>query len=106
MRVLILIAIAACGGSNVNVKTTGGKKEHVKFDAVKPDARREFEAGMRTLRNGGPEAGESAKPHFKEALKDDGSLWEAWHDLGVIAWGEGDDDEAIEIGRASCRERV
>src|SRR6185369_9523997 len=47
------------------------------------------------LRLGGPEANETAAGRLKSAVKTDPSLWEAWHDLGVIAWKEGDDDEAI-----------
>ena len=100
MRYAILVVwlsgLLACGGHHVNVATTGGPKTQVKLDPVKPAARQEFEAGMRAMRLGGPDAGDTAKGRFKHALEIDGSLWEAWHDLGVIAWNEGDDDAAID----------
>ena len=51
---------------------------------------------MRALRLGGPEAHETASARLKAALEIDGSIWEAWHDLGVIAWKDGEDDEAID----------
>jgi tetratricopeptide (TPR) repeat protein len=51
---------------------------------------------MRALRLGGPEANETAKARLKAALQIDSSIWEAYYDLGVIAWKDGEDDDAIE----------
>jgi tetratricopeptide (TPR) repeat protein len=50
---------------------------------------------MRALRLGGPEALETAKARLKAALDIDPKIWEAWHDLGVISYKDGDDDAAI-----------
>ena len=41
------------------------------------------------------EALETAKARLKAALDIDPKLWEAWHDLGVINYKDGSDDEAI-----------
>jgi tetratricopeptide (TPR) repeat protein len=99
--------LAACGGSTGkrNVAGTGpGTKQH--RDAVKPAAQKEFEAAMRAIRLGGPEADETARARLRSALKLDGTIWEAWYDLGAIAWREGDDDEAIDdYGKALSIDR-
>ncbi|MBA3502809.1 MAG: tetratricopeptide repeat protein [Deltaproteobacteria bacterium] len=50
---------------------------------------------MRALRLGGPDAMETAKARLKAALDIDPKIWEAWHDLGVIHYKDGDDDSAI-----------
>ncbi len=94
----ILIALAtACGGSSkhTTLGSGSGRTAKAKRDKVKPAAYKEFEAAMRAIRLGGPEANETARARLKAALKEDGSLWEAWFDLGTIAWKDGDDDEAI-----------
>ena len=91
----LAIALAACGSTAVRNIGPGGKKV-VKLDPVNPKAQREFEAAMRAMRLGGPEAGETAKARLKAALEIDPKLWEAWHDLGVIAFKDGDDDVAID----------
>ncbi|MEZ4359072.1 MAG: tetratricopeptide repeat protein [Kofleriaceae bacterium] len=93
---LALSALATgCGGGGARAtqRTAGAAK--VKRDPVKPAAAREFEAGLRALRLGGAEAPETAKARFQEALRLDPTLWEAWHDLGVLAYQDGDDEEAI-----------
>ena len=105
MRLVVLVAVlsslGACGGSQAGGKTAGGKPVQRKLDPVNPKAQKEFDSAMRALRLGGPEANETARGRLRAAVKIDGSLWEAWHDLGVIAWKEGDDDEAIEdFGKA------
>jgi Tfp pilus assembly protein PilF len=95
VAILLAIALAACGGpAKRTVK--GGRTATAQRDAIKPAARKEFEAAMRALRLGGPEADETARGRLRAALKIDPSLWEAWYDLGVIAWREGEDDEAID----------
>lgn len=99
-RTLLFLAAAlpalACGGGGGKRQIAGpGGTAVVKRDPVKPAAAREFEAGLRALRLGGAEAPATAKARFQEAVRLDPSLWEAWHDLGVIAYGEGLDDEAV-----------
>ena len=92
---IALVAPACGGGSKRTTLGAGGKEKKQKRDKVKPAAYKEFEAAMRAFRLGGPEAAETAKTRLKNAVKEDGSLWEAYFDLGTIAWKEGDDDEAI-----------
>ncbi len=95
---IMLVLVAACGGKSSHRTLAGGGTHEAKpkRDPVKPAAYKEFEAAMRALRLGGPEAAETAKGRLKEAIKIDGGIWEAWFDLGTIAWKDGDDDEAIE----------
>jgi tetratricopeptide (TPR) repeat protein len=102
MKILAVVcALAACGGTTKKTDTTVAKHGKEKRDPVKPAAYREFEAAMRAIRLGGPEASETARARLRAALKIDGTIWEAWFDLGAIAWKEGDDDEAVEdYGRA------
>ncbi len=99
---LALVA-PACGGRTVKRTTVDGKKvvKTPKLRPVKPEALREFDAGMRAMRLGGPEAFERAKPRLRAAVEIDGTLWEAWHNLGTVYWAEGDDDAAADaFGRA------
>jgi tetratricopeptide (TPR) repeat protein len=100
--VLLLALLGACGGGSATRGTTaGGGAVAAKRDPIKPAAAKEFEAGLRALRLGGAEAPATAKARFQEAVRLDASLWEAWHDLGVIAYGDGADDEAIaDFGKA------
>jgi tetratricopeptide (TPR) repeat protein len=88
------LALAACGSSGTRT-VKGGRTATAKRDPVKPAAMKEFDSAMRAFRLGGPEASETARARLKKALDIDGSIWEAWHDLGVIAWREGEDEEAI-----------
>lgn len=98
---IVLVIAAACGGNKSNIKFSGTKTRTAKLDPVNPKAAREFEAAMRALRLGGPESNETAKARLKAALEIDSSLWEAWHDLGVIAYKDGEDDAAVEaFGKA------
>jgi tetratricopeptide (TPR) repeat protein len=90
------VVAAACGGAGKrNVRgtgrTIGGHR-----DPVKPAALKEFESAMRALRLGGPDADDTARGRLEKALQIDGSIWEAWYDLGVIAWRDGEDDQAID----------
>ncbi len=98
MRVaLVIVLLAACGGaSGTRHVAGGGVATKEKRDPIKPDARRDFENAMRAMRLGGPDAAETARTRLRAAVKEDGSIWEAWYDLGAIAWREGDDDEAID----------
>jgi tetratricopeptide (TPR) repeat protein len=105
---LLLIALlAGCGGSKDSRHVVGaGGRTKEKRDPVKPAARKDFEAAMRALRLGGPEANDTARTRLRAAVKEDSTIWEAWYDLGVIAWREGDDDEAIDdFGKALAIDR-
>ena len=102
---LLALALAACGGGaarSVGTTTpTDPNAPAAPADPINPAARREFEAAVRALRLGGPEAPATAKARFEEAVRLDGKLWEAWHDLGVLRGRAGDDDGAIEaFGKA------
>ncbi|HEU0029241.1 MAG TPA: tetratricopeptide repeat protein [Kofleriaceae bacterium] len=93
--IALLCGLVACGGGGTK-KSTGPKGRTVnRLDPVSPKAQKEFEAAMRALRLGGPEANETAKARLKAALDIDPKLWEAWHDLGAIAFKDGDDDAAV-----------
>ena len=97
MKLLVVLAVFvfACGGSATGRITPKGRQFN-RLDPVDPKAAKEFEAAMRALRLGGPEAGETAKARLRAALEIDPKIWEAWHDLGVIHYKEGDDDAAID----------
>ena len=94
MRILILVLLVACGGSSVKERTTPEGRKINRLDPVNPKAQKEFEAAMRALRLSGPEAMETAKARLKAALDIDPKIWEAWHDIGVISYKDGDDDGA------------
>lgn len=97
LAALASLALLACGGPSKHTrKVGGGGHAHADLPKVKPEAMREFEAGVRALRLGGPDADETARDRFAAAVKADPSLWEAWHDLGVVAGDGGDDDAAID----------
>jgi len=98
LALLVLLAVAGCGGGGGAGKSAkaGVRAPGAKRDPITPKAAKEFEGAMRALRVGGPEAQETAKVRLKAAVEADASLWEAWHDLGVIAYKDGDDDTAID----------
>jgi len=102
--VVLAVALLALVGCTGGKATTGGKRGTTvvkKRDPINPKAAKDFESAMRALRLGGPEAAETAKARLKSALEADKTLWEAWHDLGVIAYKDGDDDVAIDaFGKA------
>jgi tetratricopeptide (TPR) repeat protein len=92
-----LALLIACGGGTKHQDTVSTNKHgKEKRDPVKPAAYKEFEAAMRAIRLGGPEASDTARARLHAALKIDNTIWEAWFDLGAIAWKEGDDDEAVD----------
>jgi Tfp pilus assembly protein PilF len=95
--VALLLVLAACGHGAVY--TRGQKARTVtrpKLRPVRQEALRDFDAGLRALKLGGPEADERAAEKFKDAAAKDPTLWEAWHDLGVIAARQGDDAGAVD----------
>lgn len=96
MKKLLLVAMLAACHHSAKTETTGGGRQAVhKRDPINPKAQVNFDAAMRAVRLGGPEANETARARLKTAVEADSTLWEAWHDLGVIAYKEGDDDEAV-----------
>ncbi len=106
--VLLLIALVAiaCGPAGKRKVKGSGRTVAERRAPVKPAALKEFESAMRAVRLGGPESTETARARLRAALKIDPSIWEAWHDLGVIAWREGDDDGAIDaFGKALAGNR-
>ena len=88
------LVLVACGGT-ARRSTLGGPRIKEHRDPIKPAAAKEFEAAMRAIRLGGPEADDTARDRLRAALKLDDSIWEGWYDLGVLAYREGDDGEAI-----------
>jgi tetratricopeptide (TPR) repeat protein len=97
MRTLVIalvLALIACGGqSKKNIQPKGRTVN--RLSPVNPKAAIQFEAAMRALRLGGPDAFDTAKSRLKAALEIDSKLWEAHFDLGVIASKENEDDVAI-----------
>lgn len=98
--VLAVAALAAgCGGGARATRSVGGGGTTTvappPADPVAPAARRAFEAAIRALRLGGPEAVATATSRLEEAVRADDKLWEAWHDLGVLRARAGDDEGAV-----------
>jgi Tfp pilus assembly protein PilF len=99
LAAIALALLAACGGTSRTTRT--GRVEAPKLPKADPDALAQFDAGMRALRLGGPEARERARPRLERAVELDAKLWEGWHNLGVVAYEDGDDDAAVAaFGRA------
>lgn len=103
--ICVACALAACGGgagatSAARTTRTGPRATR---EPINPKAAKEFEGAMRALRVGGPEAQDTARARLRAAVEADPSLWEAWHDLGVIAFKEGDDDAAIDAFSKALR---
>jgi tetratricopeptide (TPR) repeat protein len=91
------LAIAgACSGGAKQKQVATARVQTNQRDPINPKAAKEFEGAMRALRVGGPEAKDTAKVRLKAALEIDPTLWEAWHDMGVLAFRDGDDDAAID----------
>jgi tetratricopeptide (TPR) repeat protein len=98
-------ALAACGGGGTKQAATQPTRTGTRAarDPINPKAAKEFDGAMRAMRVGGPEAQDTAKARLKAAVEADPSLWEAWYDLGVINYKEGDDDAAIDAFGKSLR---
>src|SRR4051812_13748497 len=93
---LVAMLLTACGGTDKAPDTTTRREKVTHLDPVNAKARKEFEDGMRALRIGGESSHENAKLKLKAALEIDPKLWEAWHDLGAIAFRDGEDDVAVD----------
>jgi tetratricopeptide (TPR) repeat protein len=91
-------ALIACGGGpqRTTPQATASSRPRATRDPINPKAAKEFEGAMRALRVGGPEAQDTARARLRAAVEADPSMWEAWYDLGVIAYKEGDDDTAAD----------
>jgi tetratricopeptide (TPR) repeat protein len=96
-------ALSACGGAGKQAKTEATHTTGAKRDPINPKAAKEFEGAMRAMRVGGPEAQDTARARLRAAVEADPSLWEAWYDLGVIAYKEGDDDTAADAFSRALR---
>ncbi len=92
-----LCSLSGCGGTTGTTRRTQSKSDadEVVRAPVKAGAVKEFEAGLRAMRVGGPEGVATAKSRFDAALAIDGKLWEAWHNLGFLAVEAGDDANAV-----------
>jgi Tfp pilus assembly protein PilF len=97
LAVLGLVSVACGGGtsSHKSVSKPVASSKKAGGRSAKTPALREFDAGLRALRLGGPEANERAGESFERAVAADPSMWEAWHDLGVVRSRVGDDRAAI-----------
>ncbi|HEX3761353.1 MAG TPA: tetratricopeptide repeat protein [Kofleriaceae bacterium] len=98
-------AIAACGGGTKHQTTqaTAASGPRAAREPINPKAAKEFEGAMRAMRVGGPEAQDTARARLRAAVEADPSLWEAWYDLGAIAYKEGDDDTAADAFSRALR---
>ena len=99
------LALAACGGGSAHpvAHATAGGGPRAAREPINPRAAKEFEGAMRALRVGGPEAQDTARTRLRAAIEADPSLWEAWYDLGAIAYKEGDDDTAVDAYARALR---
>jgi Tfp pilus assembly protein PilF len=96
LPLLVALAVACGGSSSEGPRRPRGPKVVAtpKLPPADPDAVRDMDAALRALERGGPDAGERALERLRVAVKKDPRLWEAWHDLGVVQFSEGDDDAA------------
>jgi Tfp pilus assembly protein PilF len=98
MRVVASLALAlvlgACGGGSKPGRARKPGDRGAALEPVKPEALREFDKAMRMLRRDARDDDGEAQARLERALELDASLWEAWHDLGVIHLAAGDVDEA------------
>jgi tetratricopeptide (TPR) repeat protein len=101
-------AFGACGGAASQQRITkvraGGGAEQPRLPPVATEATTAFDEGMRWLRaadvkkraNERREALDKAATAFRRAVDADPNVWEAWHNLGVIHFADGDDDAATD----------
>jgi tetratricopeptide (TPR) repeat protein len=98
-------ALIACGGGPQRAapQATAGGRPRAAREPINPKAAKEFEGAMRALRVGGPEAQDTARARLRAAVEADPSLWEAWYDLGALAYRDGDDDTAADAFSRALR---
>lgn len=92
---LAALTSVACGGSSTRSTGASGLVAP-KLPPVDPLALRDFDAGLRALKLGGPEANLKAAERFRSAIAIDGKLWEGWYNLGAVLLVDGDDKKAAE----------
>lgn len=99
---IIALAVALCAACGSSPKrTVEGPVETPKLPPVAPEALSAFDSALRALRLGGPEARDKARERLEKAVAIDPTLWEGWHDLGVVYFADGDDEQAAEaFGKA------
>lgn len=104
---IALLCVAACGGASSQGRIASGRDgviEQPKLPPVAPAATTAFDEGMRWLRAAGMkkraserrEALDKAAAAFRRAVDADGNVWEAWHNIAVIHFADGDDDAATD----------
>jgi tetratricopeptide (TPR) repeat protein len=104
---LVLLGLAACGGASSQqriARSRGGAVEQPRLPPVASAATSAFDEGMRWLRAANMkkrasergEALDNAATAFRRAVDADPNVWEAWHNIGVIHFADGDDDAATD----------
>ena len=94
--ILLTATAVGCGGPSRATRRTASKDKTSEVRTpVKAGAIKEFEAGLRAQRLGGADGNAKAKAKFEAALAIDGTLWEAWHNIGYLAVDGGDDNAAV-----------
>ncbi len=100
------VAFGGCGGSSqaaVEAPSAEVAEQEAALPPVAPEALTEFETGMRWMRasnrrksaRGRRQALDKAQTAFRQAVAIDANLWEAWFNLGTIAYSDGDDEAAV-----------
>jgi superkiller protein 3 len=92
------LLLAACGHRTAAPGQAANPIAPVALPKANPEAQAEFDEGVRLMRLGRRHYKE-ARPHLEKATTVDGHLFEAWHDLGVIATALGDYDKAADCFR-------
>lgn len=104
----LAIAAGACGGASSQQRASAGRDgrvaEQPKLPPVATAATTAFDEGMRWLRAANMkkraserrEALDKAATAFRRAVDADPNVWEAWHNIGVIHFADGDDDAAAD----------
>jgi Flp pilus assembly protein TadD len=80
---ILLLAAVLAGCAATRAGDPGKGKGPAPLPPAKPEARVQFEEGLRQLQSG-PRGYEAAATAFRKATKLDGKLFEAWHDLGIV----------------------
>jgi Flp pilus assembly protein TadD len=79
LALLLAVALAACASTRAG----DPGKAAAPLPPAKPEARLQFEEGLRQMQVG-TRGYEAAAAAFRKATKEDPKLFEAWHDLGIV----------------------